>query len=374
MNIYKKYGLREVINANGKMTILGASAVSSGIGENVKEALQNFVIIDELLDYTGKVIAERTGAPAGCPTCGAAAGIAISVAACIAGNNLELIERMPQSDGLKNEIVVQKGHIINFGGNIAQMVRLGGGKVVEAGCANKVEKEHIKNLITERTAALFYIKSHHAVQKGMQSIETMLSLAKDANIPLIIDAAAEEDMKKYIRIGADLVIYSGGKALAGPTSGFVCGKKELITACKEQYKGIGRAMKVSKEAMVGLITALHEYDSMDSNAVVQEHSMKKLCDSLNEVAGLSCRVIQDEAGREIYRAEIKVEESKTGISAAALNQRLKNGNPAIYLRDYYVNQGVLSVDPRPLLDGQREIVIEKIKAVLEDKNVSTHFI
>lgn len=364
MNIYKEFGLREVINANGKMTILGASAASGKIGDNVKNALQNFVVIDELIDYTGSVIAKKTGAEDGCPTCGAAAGIAISVAASITGENLDYIERMPVSDGLKNEIIIQKGHVVNFGGNIAQMIRLGGGKVVEAGCANKVEEDHIENLITDQTAALFYVKSHHAVQKGMQSIESMLRLAKKNKIPFIVDAAAEEDMEKYIRMGADLVIYSGGKALEGPTSGFICGKRNLISACKKQYKGIGRAMKVSKEAMAGLITALNNYDPSVSNGDLQKKKMERLCKILNEVDGLTCHVAQDEAGREIYRAEIKIDESKTKISAVDLNNQLKKGNPAIYLREYYINQGILSIDPRPLFEGQEEIIVEQIKKII----------
>lgn len=367
MNIYKEFGLREVINANGKMTVLGASAVSDRVAGTVKDALQNYVVIDELMDYAGKVIAGKTGAEDGCPTLGAAAGIAISVAASIAGDNLERIERIPDTEGLRNEIVIQKGHVVNFGGNIAQMIRLGGGKVVEAGCANKVEKEHIEQLITEKTAALFYVKSHHAVQKGMQSIVTMIEIAKMYGIPLIIDGAAEEDMGKYIRMGADLVIYSGGKALEGPTSGFICGKKELIHACKKQYKGIGRAMKVSKEAMSGLISALNQYELLDASGEEQRERMEQVCMLLNAVHGLSCRVTQDEAGRAIYRAEIKVDEEKTGISAADLSARLIQGDPAIYLREHFKNQGLLYVDPRPLAFGQEQIVVENIKVILGGK-------
>lgn len=364
MNIYKRFGLREVINANGKMTILGASAVSSEIADDMKEALQNYVVIEELIDYAGQVIAQMSGAEDGCPTLGASAGIVISVAALIAGENLDRIERIPDTEGLKNEIIIQKGHVVNFGGDIAQMIRMGGGRVVEAGCANRVVKEHIEHLISEKTAALFYVKSHHAVQKGMQSVETMLKLAQDHGIPLIIDAAAEEDLKKYIDLGADLVIYSGGKALEGPTSGFICGKKELIAACKKQYQGVGRAMKVSKEAMTGLICALKQYECRENCGSQQKERMEQVCTQLNEVAGLSCRMIQDEAGREIYRAEIQVDEQKTGFSAAALSELLKKGDPAIYLREYFKNQGLLSIDPRPLALGQEDIIIEKIKEII----------
>ncbi len=363
MNIYAKSGLREVINANGKMTILGASAVSESVVKSVGSALRNFVVIEELMDHAGRVIAQKTGAEDGCPTCGAASGLVIATAACIAGCNLGLIERIPDTRGLKNEIILQKGQSINFGGSITQMLRLGGGVPVEAGCSNKVERDNIESAINEKTAALLYVKSHHAVQKGMQSIESMLELAKKYHLPLIIDAAAEEDLCKYVSMGADLVLYSGGKALSGPTSGLIAGKSSYIAACKMQYKGVGRAMKVSKEAMMGLVTALEMYDPAQGNPEGQKKRMQRMCDELAQVRGLNCRVAQDEAGREIYRAEIHVG-SETGMNAAKLNELLKQGDPAIYGRDYYVNQGILSIDPRPLFDGQEEIIIDRIKSCL----------
>lgn len=363
MNIYTKSGLREVINANGKMTILGASAVSDSVAMSVGSALKNFVVMEELIDYAGRVIAEKTGAEDGCPTCGAASGLVIAAAACITGCSLGLIERIPCTDGLKNEIVLQKGQSINFGAGITQMLRLGGAVPVEAGCSNKVERDSIESVINEKTAALLYVKSHHAVQKGMQSIETMLELGKKYSLPLIIDAAAEEDLSKYVSMGADLVLYSGGKALSGPTSGIIAGKSRYIASCKMQYKGVGRAMKVSKEAIIGLITALESYDPAQGNPKEQKKRMQRMCDELGKVKGLQCRVAQDESGREIYRAEIHVG-SETGMNAARLNELLKKGNPGIYVRDYYVNQGILSIDPRPLFDGQEEIIIDSIKSCL----------
>lgn len=365
MSVYTDLGLKEVINANGRMTILGASAVNEAVAENMKQALKNFVIIDDLIDYAGEIIAGKTGAEAGCPTCGAASAMAIAAAACIAGKDLVRIERLPDSQGLPNEIILQKGQSVNFGGNLAQMLRIGGGVPVEVGSANKVEREHIEGTITSRTAALFYVKSHHAVQKGMQSIETMLEIAHRNNLPLVIDAAAEEDMRRYIALGADLVIYSGGKALTGPTSGFIAGKAELIAACKMQYCGIGRAMKVSKEAMIGLITALRLYDQNNHSVPGQMESMQAVCDELNQVPGLSCHVVKDEAGREIYRAEIRIDARVCGLTAGQMEERLRMGNPAVYLRGYYKSQGILSIDPRPLTQGQADIIVTRIKECLK---------
>jgi uncharacterized pyridoxal phosphate-dependent enzyme len=363
--LFEGFGLKKIINASGKMTALGASAVTDEIANALKAAAQDYVDIDELIQYAGTVIAEHTGAEDGCPTVGAAAGIAISIATVIAGKKLSLIEKIPNSDGLRNEIIIQKGQNVHFGGSIDQMIRLGGGRVVDVGSANKVESDHIEDAITDKTAAILYIKSHHAVQKGMQSIETMINIAKKHNIPFVIDAAAESDFKTYIAMGADIVIYSGGKALEGPTSGFICGKRDFMEAARKQYKGIGRAMKVGKESISGLIVALNQYPFKDARVDEQISRMTNLCDKLGKVEGLSCSIKQDEAGRPIYRAQIEVKK-QAGISAEQLLHQLESGNPAIYLRHHYVNVGILSVDPRPLLVGQEDIIADQIITIIKE--------
>ncbi|MBA4493898.1 DgaE family pyridoxal phosphate-dependent ammonia lyase [Paenactinomyces guangxiensis] len=363
MGIYQNFGLKKIVNASGKMTALGASAVHPKVAGAISEAAMDYVDIQELMVAAGKTIATVTGAEDGCPTSGAAAGIAISVAAVIAGTNLTRIEKLPFSDGLKNEILIQKGHAVHFGASVTQMISLGGGKVIEAGQANHVEKDHLIHSVTDQTAALFYVKSHHAVQKGMQSLETMISIAKERVIPVIVDAAAEEDLRKYINMGADLVIYSGGKAIEGPTSGFICGRSHLIEACRAQYQGIGRAMKVGKEAVVGLLTALKRYESREDLSQEQKQRMLRLVEQIKGMAGIEGRVVQDEAGREIYRAELRIDSEKFGMSACELIRHLESGDPAIYTRNHYANTGMIYIDPRPLLPGQEQLIIKRIKEI-----------
>lgn len=364
MNIYQKFGLRKIINASGKMTVLGASAVHSEVAQALSAAAMDYVDIHELMIAAGKKIAQVTGAENGCPTAGAAPGIAIATAAVIAGESLALVERIPNTDGLKNEIILQKGHSVHFGASLPQMIALGGGKVVEVGQANHVEKDHILGAINEKTAALFYIKSHHAVQKGMQSLETMIDIARERNIPILVDAAAEEDFKYYIAKGADIVIYSGGKALEGPTSGLICGRDDLMKACHKQYKGIGRAMKVGKESIVGLMTALERYESKKDDSQGQMDRMNWLIQELATVPGIKGALVQDEAGRAIYRAQLTIDEKITGISAITLAKELEAGDPAIYTRNYYANIGIINIDPRPLLLDQEKIITNRIREIM----------
>jgi uncharacterized pyridoxal phosphate-dependent enzyme len=364
MSIFELYGCKQVINASGKMTALGASAVDPSVAKALNDAAMDYVDIAELMIASGKVIASVTGAEDGCPTTGAAAGIAISVAAVIAGNSLTLIEQIPHTHGIRNEIILQKGHSVHFGASISQMITIGGGKVVEVGQANHVEKQHIAEAINENTAALFYVKSHHAVQKGMQSIEAMLSIAREKGIPLIIDAAAEEDLRKYIAMGADLVIYSGGKAIEGPTSGMICGRLSLIEACRAQYKGVGRPMKVGKEAIMGLLTALQRYDTRPDESEKQRERMQWLIEQFTNTPGVKGAILQDEAGRAIYRAQLAFDQKVIGLSANEIIKQLESGNPAIYTRNHYANLGIINIDPRPLLEGQEKIIVDRIKQLI----------
>jgi L-seryl-tRNA(Ser) seleniumtransferase/D-glucosaminate-6-phosphate ammonia-lyase len=363
-SVYTDLGLKAVINGSGKMTALGSSILDEHVTSAIAEAAQNYVNMEELISAAGKVIAENTGAEDGCPTNSASAGIVISVAALVAGKDITKIEKIPLAES-KNEFILQAGHDINFGANVKQMVNLGGGKVKKAGAANKVEAEHIKKAINENTAGLIYVESHHTVQKGMVSIDDMIQISKENNIPIIIDAAAEQDLKSYIAKGADAVIYSGSKAMNGPTSGFICGKKEIIEACRKQYKGIGRAMKVNKESIIGMLTSLIRYQKNDSAQSNFKKEMEDLSDELNQLEGLTCQVIQDEAGRDIYRCEIKVNDD-AGMTAKELMEKLENGNPAIYLRNHYVNTGVLFVDPRPLQKNHLQLIVQRFKEIFTD--------
>lgn len=367
MSNFKKWGLRQVINASGKMTALGATAVVPEIAEAVARGAGDYVIMEDLLAAAGERIARAAGAEFAVPTIGAAAGIAIATAACVAGKDLVAIESLPDTLGRPNEVVLPKGHSVHFGGSIAQMIRLGGGLPVEAGHANLVAPEHVERSITPRTVALFYCKSHHAVQKGMVSLDELIAIGKRHNLPVIVDAAAEEDLRKYVAMGADLVIYSGGKAIGGPTSGFICGRRGLVEACVMQYGGVGRAMKVSKEAISGLLTALDLYETRDMQAAAERDKarMEWLVDMLAAVPGVRARVIQDEAGRAIYRASVEVLPS-AGITAKAIVKKLESGDPAIYTRNHQVNLGIINIDPRPLLPGQEEMILERLKAVLKE--------
>lgn len=361
--IYEKHGIRKVVNACGRMTALGVSTIHDEVGQTVVEAAQSYVVIDELIDYAGEFISEYTGGEDTCVTICAAAGIMISIAACIAKDNIVHIENLPDSEGLANEVIIQKGHAVNFNASITQMIRLGGGKVIEVGQVNKVTKDHIRSYISKQTAALFYCKSHHSVQKGMVSIEDMAGIAHEYGLPLIVDAAAEEDLRLFLLKGADLVIYSGAKAIEGPTSGFITGNKQLISYCKKQYKGVGRVSKVGKEGIMGIVKAVELFSNRDeaANGRRQFAIVNEVIEGVKELNYIRASITKDDAGREIYRAKLDIIPEKSLLTAEEIVIRLREGNPAVYTRDHYANEGTIYIDPRPMLDGDAQIVIDRLK-------------
>lgn len=365
MNIYEKFHIKNVINCSGKMTYLGSSLLSNEVSQAMVDASKNYVHMENLMDKAGEYLASVCGSEAGCISAGASAGIIISVAACITKGNPLLIEQVPFVKNLPNKILIQKGHTISFGASINQMIQLGGGNPTEVGLVNKCLPYHLEEAIDEEVAAILYVKSHHAIQTDMISLEKTIEIAHKHNIPVIMDAAAEENLTAYIEKGVDLVIYSGAKAFEGPTSGFIVGRKELIEMCRKQYTGVGRPMKVGKENILGLMEAVNRYVSMESNVEKQLKIVNFISDKLSNKDGIKVSIAKDVAGREIYRAKISVDESILGINATELDNKLKQGQQVIYTRNHHADMGYFEIDPRPMRLGDEEIVVNRISEIIK---------
>lgn len=354
-----KYGLKRVINASGRMSILGVSAPTDTVMDAMKQGGQSYVEIADLVDKSGDYVSRLIGAEAAVVVNSASSGIALAVAAMVTKGNRHASLKLHQEVITNNEIVMLKGHNVQYGAPVETMVYLGGGKLIEAGYANEGRAEHISAAVSDKTAAILYVKSHHAVQKNMISVEEAWQVAQKCEVPLIVDAAAEEDLHKYVKY-SDLAIYSGSKAIEGPTSGIVAGKRTYIEWLKVQLHGIGRSMKVGKETTFGLLQALDEYAVKADHSEQEKASLQELM-SLNQIAGIQVSIVQDEAGRAIYRGRIQVDEAKAGISAKQLNEELRRGPIAIYTRDYGVRQGYFDIDPRPLMGDDMRVIEDRIR-------------
>lgn len=365
LSLNAKYGLKRVINASGRMSILGVSAPTDTVMEAMKHGGQNYVEIADLVDKAGDYIANILGSEAAVVVNSASSGIALSVAAVVTEGNRRKSERLHQEPIAKSEIIMLKGHNVQYGAPVETMIYLGGGKLVEVGYANEGKAEHIEDAITEHTAAILYVKSHHAVQKNMISVEEAWEIAQRNGVPLIVDAAAEEDIQKYVKY-SDLAIYSGSKAIEGPTSGIIGGKRSYIEWVKVQLHGIGRSMKVGKETTFGLLQALDEYGVKEDKSEQEKAALQVLM-PLSELKGVKVTIVQDEAGRAIFRARIQIDPEQAGTTAKEVVTRLQSGEIAIYTRDYGVRQGYFDIDPRPLQGDDIEVIAAQIRKLVGGK-------
>ena len=260
MTFLERHKVRRVVNTLGTSTIVGANVAPPEVIAVVSEALAANCEIDELQRAASRAIALATGAEAGCVTSSAASGIAIAAAACMTGADLSKVATLPDTEGLANEVVLQLAHDVNFGAPISQMVRVSGARVVRIGTANHCDAFHLRGALSERTAAVLYVVNG-AISGAADLIplDRAVAIAGAVHVPVIVDAAAEPDVRPFLRAGASLVITSGHKAMGAPTSCLLCGGKELIRACYLQNWGIGRAMKVGKEGVAGLIAAIERW-------------------------------------------------------------------------------------------------------------------
>ncbi|OAT76399.1 L-seryl-tRNA selenium transferase [Mangrovibacter phragmitis] len=370
-SVYEKYQVKPVINASGRMTILGVSTPSDAVVDAVTQGMQHYFEMHDLVEKTGQYIARLLETEAATIVSCASAGIAQSVAAVLAKDDDWLLTHLHETPLTDNEIVLPKGHNVNFGAPVGAMVALGGGRLVEAGYANECSARQLAAAITPHTAAVLYIKSHHCVQKSMLTVSEAAQVAREHQLPLIVDAAAEEDLRCYYQAGADLVIYSGAKALEGPTSGLVIGRQPWVGWVQRQSGGIGRAMKVGKEGILGLACAIEQYlHAQHETGQQMVAKMAPFIEALNQLDGVQARVVWDAAGRDIARAEITFNEAITGLPTGQLLEQLKQGEHAIYFRGYKANSGIVEADVRSVDAQQLMTIFHSIRAVLNKETTA----
>jgi len=357
---YARLGVRRVINASGRMTALGGAAVRPEVAQAMAEAAGTFVDLGELKRAAAHRIAELAGAEAAFLTTGAAAGIAVMTAAAVAGTDPARVAALPDPDWQPCEVLLQAGHVVDFGAPVRQMIRLGGGRPVTAGSVNHVRADEFAASIGPRTAAVLFVQSHHAVQKGMLGLDEVVPIAHAAGVPVLVDAAAEEDLGRYL--SADLVAYSGGKAPEGPTSGFVLGRRGLIEACWAQERGIARPMKIGKEGILGLVAALEAYVAQDQAAEsARRHAVvAELLGGLRDIDGIVVGTESDEAGRDIPRVTVGLAPGAP-FSLADLVSELQQGSPAVYPRAHHLREGFVALDPRPLGPGEPALIATRVR-------------
>jgi D-glucosaminate-6-phosphate ammonia-lyase len=368
-----RLGVDGVVNAAGRLTRLGGSVLSDDVVASMAAGGRVHVDVDILKQKAGEAIATMLGAEAAHVTPGAAAGIAIMTAAVVAGTDLGRIEQLPHVDWSPKEVLVPGGHLVHFGAPVAQMIRIGGGEPVPVGWVNMVTPEHLRSALVNGTpAAVLYVVSHHATQKGILTLGECSTLCREFSVPLLVDGAAETDLLRYASCGADLIAFSGGKAIRGPTSGIIIGRASLVAACRAQEAGIGRAMKIGKESILALLAALEAYleEGAAQSAQWRERA-NELEAGLRGLPGTSTMLVEDEAGRDIARVGLRLDSAVIQAAAHDLASWLTEQSPPVYVRPHLLSNGIVLFDPRALSHEDVITVASHVRRFCQLKAPST---
>src|SRR3954468_5255797 len=363
VGVYDRLGVRPVINARGMNTMASGSLMPQQVLDAIAEAATAFVDMEELNRKAGEHIAKLIGVEAAHVTSGSAGGLLLSAAAVIAGDDPQAIVQLPDTSGLKDGIVIEKCRRIRYD----QALRTAGARLIEVGDENGCTPEQMEAGIDDNTAAIMYIVSPYLGTNGV-TIEQAIDIAHRNGIPIIVDGASTlppvAHLTRWTSLGADLVIYSGGKGIRGPQgSGLLLGKKDLIRAAAMNGApngAIGRPAKVSKEDIVGLVTALELFLEEDWTIEWNKHleEARLIVGALDGLPGVSAMVDEDSSVWTSPTILVSVEEKQTGLTPDALVERLANGEPRIMTRAF---QGKLLIDPHNLRGDDASIVARRLR-------------
>jgi L-seryl-tRNA(Ser) seleniumtransferase len=371
--VYEKLGVRPIIHASGTTTRYGGSRLRPEVLEAMREASQVLVNIDELNEAAGAAIARMLGAEGAHVTAGASSGLILQAAACIAGDDPARMIRLPDSRGMRNEIVIQRAHRFAYD----QAYRIGGGVLVEIGLARRTQPWELEDAIGDRTAAVAYLVSPFTSPPGVLTLEEVLAIAHGRGVPVIVDAASmlppRENLTRFLRLGVDLVSFSGGKGIRGPQStGILAGRRDLIRAVAlngSPNQAVGRAAKTSKEEIVGLVTALELFLAEDEKAETRRYHevCAAIVDGLADIPGLRAVVEHDPVNRVIPHAVVYFTPDWVGPSGAAVQGALARGEPHVYVQQGGHQGGYfdeIAIDPINLQPGDEAILVSRLRAEL----------
>ena len=393
-DIFAQLGVPTLINAHGPSTRLSGGLMRPEVAEAMTTASRRCVDIAHLQAAAGRVIAEATGAEAGYVTSGAAAGLLLATAAAIAGLDAGAMSRLPDTRGLKNQVIVARSQRNMYD----HAVRTAGARLVEVGMPDRVAGAGVRDAepweyaaaITERTAAIYYV----ATPDSEPALTEVAAVAHAHDVPVIVDAAAQlpplANLRRYIGEGADLVVFSGGKAIGGPqASGMLAGRRDLIMSAALQHldmdvdrrtwsppaslidpamitglphHGIGRPCKVGKEEIAGLIAALNlalTEEADGSRAARWQDLAQRLAAALDDLPWGTASVAPDPDRPDVPSVHLLL--NGASVTAADIALSMERGEPAIHSNPALLRHGVLVFGVMCLADDDPERIAAAIK-------------
>lgn len=397
-SIYRELDVTPVVNAAGTKTRIGGSRIRPGALDAMRRAAGEFVDIGDLEARASMAIADVTGAEAGYVTSGASAGLLLCAAAAIAGHDVGVMNALPDTSDVPNEIVMPRTHRTGYD----HAFRTAGATIVDVGTndrhlgtgASDVEPWQLDRAITDETVAVGYMQKSYT----QPSLSSVVAVAHENDVPVIVDAAAEvppcENLSAFVEMGTDMVVFSGGKGIRGPqTTGFVAGKHEYIESIAAQHldmhvandlwdppadlidrerfdgvprQGIGRPLKVGKEELVGAIRALELFVEEDHGRL--EAGWIDLAETMAErlaETGLDVGVTSPNGTSVAPEVVVDVAASGVGVDATELARTLRDEDPRVYVGTDALPDGEIVVNPMCLDDAEAEHVIDRIVANVE---------
>ncbi len=360
MLTYQDLGIKPFINASGTITTLGGSIMPTEVVESMREASTSFIHLNDLHEQVGDKLAEMIGVEAAFVSCGAASGVQVSAAACLTGTDVNRVHKLPDTSGAKNEFIIS---MVDSHTYIHQGIEAVGGTLVRVGTRESVSAADILEGIGPNTAAIVFFF-------GAQPKEQLAEIIPEATargVPVVVDAAAQlpprSNLKEIAGMGASLVNFSGGKGIRGPqNSGLVIGKQEFVEAARlnsNPHSAIGRGMKVGKEEVMGLLTAVEIFLAKDEKEEYAEWraQMEHIAQAVESVDGVHAQVVDAKQHPSVHITL----DSSYGKTAAQVNGELREGVPSI------VNGGgndTVVFNPMTLMPGEEEAIAKRLVEVL----------
>lgn len=351
--------VRPMINCRGTYTIITGSRVLDQVSQAMAEATDHYVHMDELMRRVGERLAELTGAEWGYVSSGCAAALTEVAAACIAGADPERMARLPDTTGMKDEIVMQKAHRNAYD----RAIRMTGARIVEA----RTEAD-LEAAIGERTA-MIAITGDQA-HLGQIPVETTIEIGHRHGVPCLVDAAAERPdvPNRYLEMGADAVAYSGGKCLRGPqASGLVLGREDLLWAAYlngAPHHGLGRPMKAGKEEIMGLLAAVEAWvlgRDHEAEWAMWEGYLETVRAAVIDLPSVRAEVEQPGVANVAPTMVISWDQTALRRTPAGVHDALYEGEPRIAV--HLMPEG-LRIMPYMMEEGEDRIVADRLRELL----------
>ncbi len=361
-DVIGELGVRTFINAAGTYTRLTASRMPPEVLSAMQGASTRYVDLGELHGKAGDRIAQLLECEAALVTAGCASALTLATAACVAGDDAERVKRLPDTAGMKDEVVLQRTHRNGYD----HAIRNCGVRLVEVETADELE-----SAIGPRTAMLFFL--NRAERDGRIGHEDFVRIGRSHGIPTLNDAAADvppvDNLFRYTKMGYDLVAYSGGKGLLGPQSaGLLLGRRDLIRSARlnnsPHSDSVGRTNKVNKEEIVGMLVALELFLERDHDATSREWTRRcrRIEKAVASLRGVRTEVFVPEIANAVPHVRIQWDYASAGLGPAQAAERLRRGEPSIEVRPGYENG--LEVAVWMLGPGEERVVGRKVHGVL----------